>query len=91
MSVDKARHFETKLRQELVIRTMLNDLDRTARQLDIDLAAEEQRSLVFDRSDPTYSILAKSLATRRDNLKHTIVALQQRLALITDGMAAIAA
>jgi phage shock protein A len=34
---------------------------------------------IFDRSDAAYPILARMLATRRDNIKDTITALEQRL------------
>jgi hypothetical protein len=73
------RHFETALREASVIGTMLSDLDRTVQLLDIDIATEEERAGVFDRSQSTYPILARTLATRRDNLKNTVVALEQHL------------
>jgi hypothetical protein len=73
---------ETALREATKIRTLIGDLDRIARILNCDIATEEERTRVFDRSDATYSILARTLATRRDNLTHTIAALEQRLATI---------
>jgi hypothetical protein len=42
--------------------------------LNADIAAEEQRAGIFDRSDSAYPMLA--LATRRDNLKETIAAFE---------------
>lgn len=81
------RHFETALREASVIRTMLGDLDRTIQLLDVDIATEEQRVRVFDVSHATYPILARTLATRRDNLKDTIVALEQRLSTVTARLA----
>jgi hypothetical protein len=46
---------------------------------------------VSDRSDPTYPILARALAARRDNLRDTIAALEQRLATIKVPMVEAAA
>jgi hypothetical protein len=40
---------------------------------------EEEQTGIFDRSDAAYPILARMLATRRDNIKDTITALEQRL------------
>jgi hypothetical protein len=73
------RHFdasETVLREVAQIRKVIVDLDRTVQFLDCDVASEEERGRVSDRSDPAYSILARALAARRDNL------LEQRLATI---------
>jgi hypothetical protein len=82
------RHFEianaTAHREASVIRTMMDDLNRTIRLLDCDIATEEERARVFDRSDAIYPILARTLATRRDNLKVTVAALEQRLAKISE-------
>ena len=76
-------HFEIEsedARREVAqIRTMIVDLDQVVQILASDIATEEERSRVFDRSDPAYSILARTLAARRDNLKITIAALEQRL------------
>ena len=76
-------HFENEseaARREVAqIRTMIVDLDQVVQILASDIATEEERSRVFDRSDPAYSILARTLAARRDNLKVTIAALEQRL------------
>jgi hypothetical protein len=77
------RYFEMEsenVRREVAqIRTLIVDLDRVVQILASDIATEEERSRVFDRSDPAYSILARTLAERRDNLKITIAALEQRL------------
>jgi hypothetical protein len=85
------RHFETALREESVIRTMLHDLDRTIQLLDVDVATEEERARVFDRSHATYPILARTLAARRDNLRETVVVLEQRLSMVRARLAPIAA
>ena len=81
----RQRHFdasETVLREVAQIRNMIVDLDRSIQILDCDVANEEQRARVSDRSDPAYPILARALAARRDNLRDTIAALEQRLATI---------
>jgi hypothetical protein len=62
---------------------MLDDLNRTIRLLDGDIAAEEARTQVFDIFDPLYSMLARTLVARRDNLNVTVAALQRRLHDVT--------
>jgi hypothetical protein len=62
----------------------MDDLNRTICILDRDIATEEERARVFDRSDAMYPILARTLAARRDNLKVTVNALDQRLAKIRE-------
>jgi hypothetical protein len=76
------RHFDTceaKQNEAMQSWKMIADIDRTIRLLDCDIATEEEETGISDRSDATYPILARMLATRRDNLKHTITALEQRL------------
>jgi len=58
---------------------MISDLERLVRILDCDIATEEERARVFDRSDATYPALARTPAARRDNLRDTITALEHRL------------
>jgi hypothetical protein len=53
---------------------------RLVRILDCDIATEEERAQVSDRSDAAYPILAGVRAARRDNLRDTIAALEKRLA-----------
>jgi hypothetical protein len=74
---------ETALRQAAVIRGMIDDLGRTIHILNIDISTEEERVLVFDRSDPAYPILARTLTARRDNLIVTVADLAERLRAIT--------
>jgi len=64
------------------VEIVTDQLDRTVQFLDCDVATEEERARVSDRSDPAYPILARALAARRDNLRDTIAALEQRLATI---------
>jgi hypothetical protein len=77
------RHFDasdTTSREAAQISKMIGDLDRLVRTLDYDIAAEEERAQISDRSDVAYPILARALAARRDNLRDTIAALEPRLA-----------
>jgi hypothetical protein len=73
---------ESALREAPQIRTLISDLDRIVQILNCDIASEEERVRVFDRSDVTYPLLASTLAARRDNLRDTIAVLEQRLATI---------
>jgi hypothetical protein len=59
---------------------LISNLDRHAQLLDQDIAAEEERVQVFDRSHPAYPTLARTLTARRDNLSASIAALEKRLA-----------
>ena len=74
---------DTASRQAAVIQGMIGDLERTVQILNIDIYAEEERVRVFDRSEPAYPILARTLIARRDNLNVTIAFLAQRLHAIT--------
>jgi hypothetical protein len=79
------RHFGiAALREDATIRTLMDDLDRTIQVLECDIATEEERAGIFDRSDAKYPMLARTLGTRRANLKATTAALAQRLATIND-------
>jgi hypothetical protein len=71
-------HCETT-REVTVISKMLADLVRTAQMIESDIVAEEKRARISDRSDAKYSMLATSLIERRDNIKTTIAALEERL------------
>jgi hypothetical protein len=62
---------------------MMHDLGRTIQFLDIDISTEEERVRVFDRSDPAYPILARTLTARRGNLIVTVADLAERLRAIT--------
>ncbi|WP_225117882.1 hypothetical protein [Bradyrhizobium sp. BRP22] len=69
----------TVIRDVLVIQTLLEDLQRSVRILDCDIATEEAAGGICDAADPRYPLLARTLSTRRDNLKSTIRALKERL------------
>jgi len=78
------RHFESSseaaLSKTVQIRTLIADLGRITQILDCDIAVEEERAQVSDRSDGAYPILARALCARRDNLNNSIAVLEQRLA-----------
>jgi hypothetical protein len=80
------RHYEIHrlaLREAVQIRTLIAELDRVIRLLNRDIAAEEERARVYHQSDANYPILARTLTARRNNLKNTVAALEQRLAMTT--------
>lgn len=85
--MSRQRHIETvnatAFQEVTVIRSMLDDLDRTIRLLNDDIAAEQERTQIFDISDPLYSMLARTLVARRANVNATVTALAQRLHAIT--------
>jgi uncharacterized protein YceH (UPF0502 family) len=58
---------------------MIGDLDRRVQLLNCDVASEEEQTSISDRSNAADSLLAGMLAARRDNLRETIAALEQRL------------
>jgi hypothetical protein len=61
------------------IRTLIDSIGRTVQSLNYDIEAEEARTRCRDSRDPGYSVVARSLTARRDNLTATIAALQKRL------------
>jgi hypothetical protein len=77
------RHFDTyqAAQRENALMKMIDELDRSVQLLNADIAIEENRVWIFDRSDAAYPILARSLAARRDNLMNTIDELKKRLPL----------
>jgi hypothetical protein len=75
-------HFDTSeaaQREAVKIRKMIGDIDRLARLLDCNIAIQEECVGISDRTDVAYPVLARAMATRRDNLKDTITALEKRL------------
>ena len=62
------------------IETLVIHLSGRVRLLDSDIEAEEERTRFKDRRDAAYSILARTLVARRDNLSATIASLQERVA-----------
>ncbi len=74
-----------------MIRSMIDDLERTILILHIDICTEEERVRVFDKADPLYSILARSLGARSENLKTTVADLKRRLTWLTANESLLAA
>ncbi len=58
---------------------LINELYRRVRILESDIAREEDLAGVSDPCNAGYPALARVMAARRDNLKQTIAALEQRL------------
>jgi hypothetical protein len=75
------RHFETRdrSREALQMRQLIADVERVVRILNSDIADEEEKASVSDRSQAEYPMLARTLAARRDNLQGTIAALKKRM------------
>ncbi len=69
---------QTAVREMAVIAKILADMVRTVRLIESDIAAEEARAGVSDRSDVKYPMLARTLTERRDNLNRTIAGLEAR-------------
>lgn len=67
------------IREVAAVSKILADLVRTLELIESDIAAEEERVRISDRSDPKYPTLAKSLIERGDNIKTTIAALERRI------------
>ena len=61
------------------MKVLLVDIQRRIDMMETDIAHEEERTRVQDVAHPTYSILARNLRGRRDNLLATIAILKRRL------------
>jgi|SRR5665213_16592 len=59
---------------------VIADLSRTVNMLDRHVAAEEERSRIYDLSNAEYPMLARTITARIENLRATIAALEVRLA-----------
>jgi hypothetical protein len=77
--VSKLHHIETASKQALLIQSLIDDLERRAQILRVDVSVEEERARVFDRADPSYPMIARSLRVRVENLEVTIADLKNRL------------
>jgi len=74
--------FETRpddLRATMKLRALVADLHVRVQFLDTDIHNEEQRTGVFDVANIAYSILARNLRARPDNLLATIKVLESHL------------
>jgi hypothetical protein len=74
---------ETNAKEAALIRSMIQDLRRTIQILQIEICNEEECGRVFDKADPLYSFLARTLTCRRDNLIATVADLEKRLHDVT--------
>jgi hypothetical protein len=76
-------HFESLnvSRETAQTKGLIADIDRIVQILNSDIASEEEQAGIFDCSRPEYPILARSLTARRNNLRDTMAALEQRLEL----------
>src|ERR1700694_1450574 len=80
----KQREIEIKRRAATQLRTMLFTLEREIANLDDGISSELMLARVRDPSHFAYPISVRTMQARRENLRATIVALSDRLAL-TDG------
>jgi hypothetical protein len=90
--VKRQRRFGTEVEAPAIaaaqIRTLIDSIGHYVQSLNYDIVqslnydieTEEERTRCWDCRDPAYSVLARSLSARRDNLAATIAALQRRLA-----------
>jgi hypothetical protein len=62
--------------RRLQIATLIGDLSRSVETLTADIEHEEARAGVRDLSDPAYPVLARSLRTRRENIRVTMAMLE---------------
>ena len=80
-------HVEEKRRQVGDIEMMMADFRRKQNDLDQQIAYEEQKTGVNDPSSFNYSMTAKSIRNRRENLLATIDDLQEQLDRATEAVA----
>lgn len=84
MESKRRRRFGTQVEAATIaaaqIRQLIEKIGRSVQSLNYDIEAEEERTACRDIRDPAYSVLARNMAARRDNLAETIAALQRRLA-----------
>jgi len=77
------RHFETTMTggkyeaQRLAI--LLADIHHTVRNLELSIEAEQDRARNHDPSHYAYPLTARMMIMRRNNLKATVAALEQRI------------
>jgi hypothetical protein len=66
----------TAAANRLQIATLIESLSRSVELLTVDIEHEETRAGVRDLSDPSYPVLARSLRSRKDNIRATIASLE---------------
>jgi hypothetical protein len=76
-----ASRFETLTRRNALIQErttrLISDLRRLVQMLEDDIRIEEERTGIFDPMNPDYSVAARHLRARRDNLTATISRLEK--------------
>ena len=95
-NVKRQRRFGTEVDASIAaaqIKTLIDSLRRCQQSLDCDIATEEERTRCSDDSDPAYSVFARSLIPRRDNVAATIAILREHLSktelLISTGIGSV--
>ena len=73
--------FEEKRRQVSEIEFMIADFQRKFEDIDLQIKAEEERTGISDPSHFNYSMTAKSLVTRRENLVKSMDELKEQLVI----------
>jgi hypothetical protein len=66
----------TAAANRLQIATLIESLLRSVELLTVDIEHEEARTGVRDLSDSMYPVLARSLRSRRDNIRATLASLR---------------
>jgi hypothetical protein len=79
--VRKQREIEAKKRTAMRLRTVIADFERETANLDVSISSELAFARVRDPSHFAYPISARMMQARRENLKATVAALSERLAL----------
>ena len=77
--MSELHHIETASKQALLIKSLIDDLERRLKILRVYVSIEEERARVFDRTDPSYPMIARSLRVRVGNLEVTIADLKNRM------------
>jgi hypothetical protein len=61
------------------LKNLIGALERSMAMLTSDVQQEERKTGVFEIESPCYSILARQLRSRRDNIASTVTVLAERL------------
>jgi hypothetical protein len=83
--IRKQKEIETDRRAAMQLRAMIAAFERALSSLDDSINADLERARIRDPSHFAYPISVRTMTTRRNNLKATIAALSDRLAITDDG------
>jgi hypothetical protein len=79
-----ASRFETLTKRKVLIQgrtgRLISDMRRLIQLLEADIDCEEERTGIFDPMNSNYSVAARQLKARRDNLTATISRLERSAA-----------